>query len=318
MNYYLVGGRAFFAQQEIYDLVNLLRTLENPLDALQPGGTLRSPFGCLSDETLFILSRCRAACGRRLADPATLAQLPHGQAEATRRAGENLRHWRSLKDRLPIARLIPAVLAESGYDAAVRMEFLGDRKLANLWKLIDLARTFDRLQGLFGLAEFIGWLGDLVAAQPRENEQAARPENADVIRLMTIHQAKGLEFPVVVVPDLAADRGGPHPRRPRRWAPALRGAPAGRRRSAADPRVRLAAAADHRRTRGMAGGTGALSMSPVPGRVTTWCCRALPEDYAAGSARGCSPWRDSSTSPPACVSTRRASTGQAAAGAGDS
>lgn len=219
LNYYLVGGRAFFAQQEIYDLVNLLRALENPLDALSLAGTLRSPFCCLSDETLFVLGQCRAGLWSALSDRALLGSLPHGQREAARRAGENLHHWRSLKDRLPIARLIAAVLAESGYDAAVRMEYLGDRKLANLWKLIELGRMFDR-SGLFGLAEFIGWLGDLVTSQPREEQAATQPENADVIRLMTIHQAKGLEFPVVVVPDLAADRGGPHAPAAR-WSPTL-------------------------------------------------------------------------------------------------
>src|SRR5262249_47940926 len=55
LDYYLVGGRAFFAQQEIYDLLNLLRALENPQDAVSLAGTLRSPFCCLSDESLFLL-----------------------------------------------------------------------------------------------------------------------------------------------------------------------------------------------------------------------------------------------------------------------
>src|SRR5262249_38397156 len=97
----------------------------------------------------------------------------------------------------------------SGYDAATQFEFLGDRKLANLWKLMDLARTFDR-SGLFGLAEFITRLGDLVRTQPREEQAATQPEQADVVRLMSIPQAKGLEFPVVIVPDMAATGGTPH------------------------------------------------------------------------------------------------------------
>src|SRR5947199_10279284 len=54
LDYYLVGGRAFFAQQEIYDLLNLLRGLENPQDAVSRAGTLRSSFCCLSDEALFV------------------------------------------------------------------------------------------------------------------------------------------------------------------------------------------------------------------------------------------------------------------------
>jgi ATP-dependent helicase/nuclease subunit A len=209
LEYYLVGGRAFFAQQEIYDLLNLLRALENPQDAVSLAGTLRSPFCCLSDEALFVLSRTRAGLWAGLHDPELFNRLPADQREPADRARRYLDRWRRLKDRLPIAGLLSQVFADSGYDAGTQFDFLGDRKLANLWKLLDLARTFDR-SGLFGLAEFIGRLGDLVRSQPREEQAATQPESADVVRLMTIHQAKGLEFPVVFVPDVAATGHDPH------------------------------------------------------------------------------------------------------------
>jgi ATP-dependent helicase/nuclease subunit A len=208
LDYYLVGGRAFFAQQEIYDLLNLLRALENPLDAVSLAGTLRSPFGCLSDEALFVLARHPEGLWAGLHDPDTGAKLPADQRADAARARRFLRRWHSLKDRLPIAELLGAVFADCGYDAAMLFEFLGERKLANLWKLTDLARAFDR-SGLFGLADFIARLGDLVSDQPREEQAATQPENADVVRLMSIHQAKGLEFSVVAVADAAAAAGGP-------------------------------------------------------------------------------------------------------------
>ena len=224
LDYYLVGGRAFFAQQEIYDLLNLLRALENPHDEVSLAGTLRSPFCCLSDEALFVLRRglSHPSAGSKpaattvkvglwtgLHDDALTERLPVEQREPVQRARRFLDRWRMLKDRLPIARLLGEVFADCGYDAATQFEFLGDRKLANLWKLLELARTFDR-SGLFGLAEFIGRLGDLVDNQPREEQAATQPENADVVRLMTIHQAKGLEFPVVIVPDIDAAAGSGH------------------------------------------------------------------------------------------------------------
>jgi ATP-dependent helicase/nuclease subunit A len=207
LDYYLVGGRAFFAQQEIYDLLNLLRALENPQDAVSLTGTLRSPFCCLSDEALFLLSRSKTGLWAALHDDATCTRLPADQKERAERARRWLGRWRSLKDRLPIARLLGEIFTDSGYDAAMQFESLGDRKLANLWKLQDLARDFDRT-GLFGLADFIARLGELVQAQPREEQAATQPENADVVRLMSIHQAKGLEFPVVILPDVAAVTGG--------------------------------------------------------------------------------------------------------------
>src|SRR5262249_929529 len=143
LDYYLVGGRAFFAQQEVYDLLNLLRALENPRDAVSLAGTLRSPFCCLSDEALFLLSRHARGLWGGLNERAALDALPADQHGAAARAGRLLGRWRSLKDRLPVARLLGKVLADSGYDAATQFEFLGARKLANLWKLVDLARSFD-------------------------------------------------------------------------------------------------------------------------------------------------------------------------------
>jgi ATP-dependent helicase/nuclease subunit A len=209
LDYYLVGGRAFFAQQEVYDLLNVLRTIENPQDSASLVGALRAPFFNLSDESIFLLATYPDGPWAGLNDPETVRVLPAEQQPAANRSATWLVAWRAVKDRLPIAPLLNRILADSGYDASLQFEFLGDRKLANLWKLIDLARSFDRT-GLFGLHEFTARLGDLVARQPREEQAATLPENADVVRLMSIHQAKGLEFPVVIVPDIAAQGRGDH------------------------------------------------------------------------------------------------------------
>src|SRR5206468_6658385 len=81
LDYYLVGGRAFFAQQEIYDLLNLLRALENPHDAVSLAGTLRSPFCCLSDESLFVLGRHPEGLWAGLHDGGCHARLPAVQRD---------------------------------------------------------------------------------------------------------------------------------------------------------------------------------------------------------------------------------------------
>ena len=83
-------------------------------------------------------------------------------------------------------------------------EFMGQRKLANLRKLLDQARAFDQ-SGVLGLADFIVQLSQFVVEQPREPLAATNPEGTDVVRLMTIHQAKGLEFPVVFVADIGRE-----------------------------------------------------------------------------------------------------------------
>lgn len=213
LDYYLVGGGAFYAQQEIRDLLHLLRAVDNPADEVALVGVLRSTMFGLFDETLYALAR-RGGCvsaGLFAAEadepanaPTRFGDLPPiGEAQRARVAfaRETLRALRAMKDRVGVAELIHAALERTGYDAALLAEFLGRRKLANLHKLIDQARTLDR-SGIFTLADFIFQLGQFIAEQPREPLAATHPEATDVVRLMTIHQAKGLEFPIVVVPDI--------------------------------------------------------------------------------------------------------------------
>ncbi len=212
IDYYLVGGRAFYAQQEIYDIVNLLRAVASPCDELALAGTLRSPMFGLLDETLYWLSRHAGGLSGgfwglaegdgRLLDPITTEEQLR-----LRFAAETLGRLRAMKDRLPVARLLHEALALTGYDALLLAEFLGERKLANLHKLIEQARRFDAA-GIFTLADFITQLAQFVARQPDEPMAATQPESVNAVRLMSIHQSKGLEFPVVVVVDVARSRRG--------------------------------------------------------------------------------------------------------------
>jgi ATP-dependent helicase/nuclease subunit A len=102
---------------------------------------------------------------------------------------------------VPIATLLNEALARTGYDAVLLAEFLGERNLANLQKLLEQARAADH-GGVLDLDGFITQLAEFIAQPPKEPLASTSPESADVIRLMTIHRAKGLEFPLVVIPDL--------------------------------------------------------------------------------------------------------------------
>lgn len=207
LDYYLVGGHAFYAQQEIYDLLNLLRTLNSPCDEVSLAGALRSPLFGLLDETLYWLAEHPEGLSAGLFAGQWPAAIDGRQRRRVEFAAATLGQLRAMKDRLPIARLIGETLRRTGYDAALLAEFLGERKLANLHKLLDQARSFDR-SGIFTLAEFITQLAEFVARQPDEPLAATHPETTDVVRLMTIHQSKGLEFPVVIVPDMDRARRG--------------------------------------------------------------------------------------------------------------
>jgi ATP-dependent helicase/nuclease subunit A len=201
LDYYVVGGRAFFAQQEIFDVVNLCQVLDDVDNQAALVGVLRSPFFCLSDDAVCALGQSPAWALSR--DPP--AHLAEHDQERIQFAGRVLAELREKKDRIPIAALLNLAIDRTGYDASLLTEFLGERKLANLRKLVEMARQFDQ-SGLFTLADFVGRLRDAVADETHEPLAATHPESSDVIRLMSIHQAKGLEFPVVFVAD--TDRQG--------------------------------------------------------------------------------------------------------------
>jgi ATP-dependent helicase/nuclease subunit A len=202
LDYHVVGGWSFYAQQEVQDLVNVLSVIEDPLDGVALAGTLRSPFFGLSDEALFWLGGTgRGDLAAGLARSDAIEGLSAVDRRRAARARELLERWRELKDHVPIATLVDRVLDESGFEAALLGETLGDRKRANARKVVRMARGFDS-QGGFTLGHFVTRLRDFLRDPPREEQAATTEEEGTSIRLMSIHQAKGLEFPIVIVPDL--------------------------------------------------------------------------------------------------------------------
>jgi ATP-dependent helicase/nuclease subunit A len=200
IEYYLVGGRTFFAQQEVYDLVNLCSFLNDPDDTIGLVGVLRSPFFSFADDTIVAL----AGFGRLLRESlsaAPPADLPEPQQEQIRHSARVLDELLRKKDRLPLSSVLELAVERTGYDASLLHEFLGRRKVANLRKLIDMARDFDR-SGLATLSDFAQRLRESISEETVEELAATHPETSNVVRLMTIHQAKGLEFPVVIVADM--------------------------------------------------------------------------------------------------------------------
>ncbi len=206
LDYYLAGGHAFYAQQEIYDVLHLLRTIASPVDDLSLAGVLRSPMFALHDETLFWLAEQGGTLNGGLFGDALPDALSTAERAKTVRAATTLGELRQQKDELLVAELLSAAIAATGYDAILITEFLGHRKWANVQKLIEQARTLDRTRP-GDLNGFVTQLSEFVLRAPKE-PLAATSSEGDVIRIMTIHYAKGLEFPLVVVPDL--DRPNHH------------------------------------------------------------------------------------------------------------
>ncbi len=205
LDYYLVAGKAFFAQQEVFDLLNLCRCLDDPDDVVALVGVLRSPMFGLNDDALHALRPEDGDWFNRLLQPPP-GFLPEFLRDRIVFAGRTLHTLRDRKDRVSIADLLTEAVTLTGFDAALLAEHLGSRKVANLRKLIDQAAAFDRSE-LFTLKDYVERLQTSVLQETDEEFATTLPETGEVIRLMSIHQSKGLEFPVVIVADI--DRKGP-------------------------------------------------------------------------------------------------------------
>ncbi|QDU58040.1 UvrD-helicase domain-containing protein [Aeoliella mucimassa] len=199
--YYLVGGHAFYTQQEIYDVLHLLRVVVSECDELSLAGVLRSPLFSLADETIFWLSVRGRSLERGLFAESLPPELMPEERDKVIRAADTLRVLRKHRDDWTVPQLLAEAMERTGYDAALLADFMGQRKLANVYKLMEQARSAVA-SGVGSLDDFVTQLAEFITATPKESLATTSPDTANVVRLMTIHKSKGLEFPVVVVADL--------------------------------------------------------------------------------------------------------------------
>jgi len=200
--YYIVGGRGFYNCQEVQDILNLLKIVENRFQEAALAGVLRSPLFMLADETLRRLKNHGGSLWRGLESHTEMTELAADQLVAAAKAWQVLTRLRASRGSVGVADLIRQALAETGYQNFVLTQFMGQQKYANLSKLISLAKNFAG-KGLFTLGDFLRYVAKLVAGEVQEGEAVIESEAGDTVKLMTIHKAKGLEYPVVFVVDLS-------------------------------------------------------------------------------------------------------------------
>ena len=187
------GG--FFETAEILDLLSLLQLLDNPLQDVPCIAVLRSPLVGLSlDE----LAEIRLAAKDRHFWTA-LNSIQNSKFKIQNFL-ERFARWRKLAKLNSLSECLEAVLAETLYADWLRAQPRGAQRAANIERFLHLAQSFDQFQRQ-GLFRFLKFIKAQQEAEVEPEVSAAATENA--VRLMSIHQSKGLEFPVVVLPDLA-------------------------------------------------------------------------------------------------------------------
>ena len=200
--FYVVGGLGFYQRQEIYDLANLLRFLTNRQDSVTLIGLLRSPYFGFSDAGLLELStRSGSTLWEKLIDAVHRDLLSPPDRDAARYACAYLDRWWELKDRVPLAELVRTIMEDTGAWGFLTMGERGEQTAANVEKFLSLARSFES-GGFKALSDFVEHLDFLIEQEEKEGEAQLQLESGDAVRILTVHAAKGLEFPVVFVPDL--------------------------------------------------------------------------------------------------------------------
>lgn len=186
-----VAGRGFYHRPEVRDVLNALRYLASPWDELALSGWLRSPCVGLRDDTLMKLTMSEGGILEGVAAGAPgLSEQETARLQSFR---NRVSYLRSLADRVPVSVLLEELYNQ--FDVRAVMAGSRGRMLRNLEKLVHDAQT----SGLIRTGEFLQYIQTLRDVGVREGE--APVEARGSVQLMTIHKAKGLEFPVVVLAD---------------------------------------------------------------------------------------------------------------------
>ena len=194
----LVGGRGFHQREEIEAMRVALAAVERPDDELSVFSTLRGPLFSLGDESLFLFRSRHGPLHPFRATPAAL----EADAVSIRAALDVLASLHRDRNRRPIALTVRELLDETRAHAGFALWQAGDQVLANILRLIQIARTFEESGGL-SFRGFVDHL-DSLSEESDRSEQPMIEDGVEGVRLMTVHKAKGLEFPVVILCEITS------------------------------------------------------------------------------------------------------------------
>ena len=223
-----VSSTGYFSTVEVQTVLSMLRLLDNPRQDIPMAAVLRSPMAGLTDEELAVL---RLEDGSVPFHEAVLelaeglyeedGQKEISNPEADQKQGKNAdekpenhiestahrkllkfykkyRQLRQLVPDTPIHELIEIILIETGYGHYVAAMPAGNRRTANLNMLLEKAAAYEKTS-YKGLFHFVRYIDELQKYDVDFGEADMVGENEDVVRIMSIHKSKGLEFPIVIV-----------------------------------------------------------------------------------------------------------------------
>ena len=231
---YLNYNAGYFAAEEIRQILQLLRVLDNPRQDIPLYGVLRGYFGQFSEEEIALIRGADIEEQRSshpglyevqpAEDVSDLAEAPKehllfdaltAYADSTAEQSEydshlarkceefldQLQKWRQMGVMLPIHELIRRIVAQTGYEDYIAALPSGAQRKANLQVLYQRAEDYEKTE-YTGLFDFLRYIDSMHEHEVDYGEANALDEQADLVHVMTIHKSKGLEFPVVFVAGL--------------------------------------------------------------------------------------------------------------------
>ncbi len=204
--YFLHSGSGFYKTIEVRNVLSLLTFLSDTKNDLALVSALKSPFFGLRDSDLLVLTnyespKVGAILWEKLQDYKAIPLISDEIRLRFEHSANLINYLLRIAYRMSIPKLIRTLLKESGWISKITPFKDKDQRVANIYKLIDSAREFEK-QGFVSIYDFVKELETLEEIS-KDGEAGINTENA--VGIMTIHAAKGLEFPIVYLYDTKRD-----------------------------------------------------------------------------------------------------------------
>ncbi len=190
--YRIIGGKHFFRKQEVMSLLAVMKAVDNPLDESSIVAALRSDFFGHSDEEIFLYRE----------NGGSLNYMQQKRNDIPICVSLDL--LRALHEELSKKEIAAVLMDIFKHTRALELFYLkpqGEQRIANLLKIVTMARMHERIH-ISNFKSFAAWLEGMFIEEREGEESPISEDDDDAVRIMTVHKAKGLEFPFVILASL--------------------------------------------------------------------------------------------------------------------
>ena len=206
--YFNSSSKRFYFKQEILDIINALKLISNPYDHIATIGFLRSPMIGITDDCIYhILKNKEDSIYQTLInlnDP----KISNDDLEKINEALELLKYFYHIKDIKTVTEVTEEIIEKTFYVETLLLKANGQQSMINIYKFIEIIKSFE-IKNKSSLEDFIDYINEV--KKGNESEANIDSEDSNVVKILTIHKSKGLEFPVVIIPEMSRDSGGRFP-----------------------------------------------------------------------------------------------------------